>query len=103
VSPKEQEVGLMNREVMADDHGMIFVYAVPSRPYFWMKNTLIPLDMIFINFDGVITHIHKNAKPHDLTPIDSGSSVRAALEINAGLVDKYGIKLGDKIVFNDYK
>ena len=93
----------MNRALMADDHGMIFVYAVPARPYFWMKSTLIPLDMLFINFDGVIVNIHKNAQPHDLTPIDSGSAVRAVLEINAGLSDKYGIQLGDKIVFNDYK
>lgn len=99
----EQEIGLMNRESMSDKNGMIFVYPSPARVFFWMKNTLIPLDMIFISPAGEVVHIHKNAIPHDETPISSGAIVRSALEINAGLVEKYGISVGDKVIFHNYQ
>jgi|TARA_R110000868_G_scaffold181535_1_gene422445 uncharacterized membrane protein (UPF0127 family) len=98
----EQEKGLMGRESMPEDHGMIFTYAQPQRTYFWMKNTLIPLDMIFVDSDNNIIHVHKGAKPHDLTPIPSGGIVRSAIEVNAGIVDKFGISVGDKIVFDNF-
>ncbi len=102
ITMAEQEKGLMFREVMAQDHGMIFIYPKPAQLYFWMKNTYIPLDMIFINDKNEIIHIFKNAKPHDLTHISSGGISRAALEINAGLSDKFNISVGDRIIFNDY-
>jgi uncharacterized membrane protein (UPF0127 family) len=101
-SHKEQEKGLMHRESMPDDHGMIFTYPSPQHSYFWMKNTLIPLDMIFVGSDNTVIHIHKGAKPHDLTPIPSGGLSRAAIEVNAGIVDKYGISIGDKVVFDHF-
>ena len=99
---KEMEIGLMHRKKLAQDSGMIFIYPQPAPMHFWMKNTYIPLDMIFINAENEIIHIYKNAKPHDLTPISSGGFARAALEINAGLSDKYNISVGDHIIFNDY-
>lgn len=99
---KEQEKGLMHRESMPDDQGMIFTYPSPQHSYFWMKNTLIPLDIIFVGSDNRIIHIHKGAKPHDLTPIPSGGLSRAAIEVNAGIVDKFGISVGDKVVFSHF-
>lgn len=101
-SRAEQEKGLMHRESMPANHGMIFTYATPQRTYFWMKNTLIPLDMIFVDSGNKIIHLHKGAKPHDLTPIASGGVVRAAIEVNAGIIDKFGISVGDKIVFDNF-
>ena len=90
--------GLMHRTEMAEDAGMLFYFGgqeVERR--FWMKNTLIPLDMIFIKRDGTIHHIHENAVPHDLTLIPSRGPVAAVLEINGGLSAKLGFKVGDKV------
>ncbi len=96
--PVEMEVGLMHRKVMADDHGMIFLFGAPPRVVsFWMKNTLIPLDMLFVDENGTISHIHHNAKPLDLTPISSEKPVTTVIEINAGLAKKYAIQEGDHV------
>lgn len=86
--------GLMHRERMARGAGMLFVYEAPSRAVFWMKNTLIPLDMIFADPTGTVTRVHENAIPHDETPIDGGAGVSAVLEINGGLARKLGIAPG---------
>ena len=71
--PKERERGLMFVTEMPFSAGMLFVYEEPRRAVFWMKNTLIPLDMIFMDPSGVVTHIHENAIPRDLTGIDGGA------------------------------
>lgn len=86
--------GLMFRERMATSAGMLFVYPRPGRAVFWMKNTLIPLDMIFTDASGRVTHVHSNAIPHDETPIDGGTGVLAVLEINGGLAQRMGIAPG---------
>jgi uncharacterized membrane protein (UPF0127 family) len=86
--------GLMFREAMPMSSGMLFVYAQPKHAYFWMKNTLIPLDMVFADETGLVTKVHSNAIPHDLTPIDGGDGVKFVLEINAGLAARMGIVPG---------
>jgi len=97
LTPKQQIQGLMNRESMPEDAGMLFMFNKEAERGFWMKNTLIPLDIIFIKQDGRIHHIHSNAKPHDLTSIKSKGPVIAVLEINGGLSQELGIKVGDVI------
>lgn len=89
--------GLMFRESMPRLAGMLFVYDRPQRAAFWMKNTLLSLDMLFTDSSGVITHIHKNAVPQSLDSIDGGRGVLAVLEVNAGLADRLGVKVGDQM------
>jgi uncharacterized membrane protein (UPF0127 family) len=90
----ERSQGLMFRETMPLSEGMLFVYDSPRRPNFWMKNTLIPLDMVFADATGTVTRVHANAVPGDLTPIDGGNGVMFVLEINGGLAAKLGIAPG---------
>src|SRR3546814_14529348 len=77
---------------------MLFVYSQPRRVSMWMKNTLIPLDMLFIAPDGRIESIVKRAVPHSLATISSRGKVRAVLELNGGTVDRLGIRPGDRVV-----
>ena len=93
-TPDERAYGLMNRPSLPSSSGMLFVYEEPQRVSFWMRNTLIPLDMIFTDARGVITRVHENARPHDETPIDGGAGVLTVLEINGGLARRLGIAPG---------
>jgi hypothetical protein len=93
----ERAQGLMFRESMARQAGMLFVYEYPQRAVFWMKNTLISLDMIFVDQTGRVTSVHHQAIPGDLTPIDGGHGVFAVLEINGGLARSYGITEGSEL------
>ena len=93
-SPQQQEHGMMFRRSVAPDHGMIFPYNPPQHVAFWMKNTLIPLDIIYIREDGRIARI-VTAKPLDETPIPSGEPIVAVLEIAGGRATQLGIKAGD--------
>ena len=95
---KKREQGLMNRRNLAEDAGMLFLFKHPQVIRMWMKNTYIPLDMIFINH-GKVVSIHQNAKPLDETIISSNVFSSAVLEVNAGTVNKYNIRIGDKIRF----
>lgn len=97
LSPREQEKGLMNRRELAADAGMLFYFGVEKERSFWMKNTLIPLDMIFIRADGTIHHIHENARPNDLSSHPSRGPVAAALELNGGTARKLNIQPGDTV------
>ena len=81
---------------LAPDRGMIFPYDPPQQVAFWMKNTLIPLDIIFIRADGKIARI-ANAKPHDETPLPSGEPAAVVLEIRGGRAAELGIKAGDRV------
>lgn len=92
--PAEQAQGLMNRTDLALGAGMYFVNERPRRASFWMRNTLIPLDMLFIDASGVVRHIHHNAVPLDETPIPGGDGVLTVLEINGGLAARMGIDEG---------
>jgi uncharacterized membrane protein (UPF0127 family) len=91
---EEQERGLMFRRSLAPDRGMIFPYDPPADVSFWMKNTLIPLDMLFIRRDGTIVRI-ATAKPLDETTIPAGEPVAAVLEIAGGRAAQLGIREGD--------
>ena len=91
---QEQQQGLMNREAMANSAGMLFVYERPQRAVFWMKNTVLALDMIFADAAGVVKTVHSNAIPYDETPIDGGEGIVAVLEINGGLAERMGITPG---------
>ena len=93
----ERARGLMHRETLPASAGMMFIYETPREATFWMKNTLIPLDMIFIGPTGVVTAIHENAIPLDLTGIDGGDGVLAVLEINGGLAHALGITVGSQV------
>lgn len=93
----ERAQGLMNRPRLPHLSGMLFVFPRPQRAAFWMRNTLIPLDMLFIGPDGVIRRIHENARPLDETTIDGGTGVLAVLEVNGGLSGELGLRPGDQI------
>jgi len=98
-TPEQQATGLMNRSALDPDRGMIFPYTPPQDASFWMKNTLIPLDMIFIRPDGTIGRIEENAVPLSLAPVPSMEPVSAVLELNGGRSAELGIKAGDKVVW----
>lgn len=93
----ERARGLMNRKSLPGSAGMLFFYPQPRMASFWMKNTLIALDMIFVDETGVVTRIHENAVPLDTTLIDGGNDVLAVLEINAGLAKAMGISVGTEL------
>lgn len=93
----EREQGLMNRDEMKPDRGMLFDFG-QSRPVFmWMKNTYLPLDMLFIADNGKITHIRQNTLPLSEDIIDSHGAVRFVLEINGGVSETLGIEVGDTV------
>ena len=96
-TPEEQAKGLMFRQSLAPDRGMIFPYEPPSETSFWMKNTLIPLDMIFIRPDGTIARVEANTVPLSLDPVSSGEPVAAVLEIAGGRAAELGIAANDKV------
>lgn len=98
VSPQQQAQGLMYRPSLAADAGMLFIYRPAREVSMWMKNTMIPLDMLFIAEDGEIVKIVERAVPFSLTPIPSDRRVRAVLEINGGMVNRLGIRPGDRVV-----
>ena len=94
---RERAKGLMNRESLPRSAGMLFVYDAPGSPAFWMRNTLIPLDMLFIDAEGRVARIHENAVPLDETPIPGGDGILAVLEINGGLARQMGISVGSEV------
>lgn len=97
--PIDIEIGLMHRKYMPKDHGMMFQLGkVPRHISFWMKNTLIPLDMLFVGADGSIVNIHHNATPLSLTGIPSQMPVTAVIELNGGRAEEAGIKIGDRVL-----
>ena len=95
--PQERNQGLMFRESMPRFAGMLFVYPEPDRVAFWMKNTLIPLDMLFLDASGTVVKIHAGAVPLDLTPIHGGNAIQYVLEVNAGLADDLGMSVGAQL------
>ena len=89
--------GLMHVENLPRASGMLFVYPFPRQVGFWMKNTLIPLDMIFVDETGVVKKVHQNAIPHDERPIMGGDDILVVLEINGGLSGQMGIVAGSEM------
>ena len=105
-SDYERETGLMHRTKMSDDQGMLFVFEKEDLRYFYMKNTPIPLDLIFINSENRIVSIHSDAKPMSEATISSKYPAKYVLEINAGLSSRNDIQEGmeiayDKTISND--
>ncbi|WP_121667642.1 DUF192 domain-containing protein [Mesonia aquimarina] len=97
----EHQTGLMYRKSMKEDRGMLFIYSEElARPNFYMKNTYIPLDLIYINSANKIVDINRNAKPMDESPIPSEAASQYVLEVNAGMADQWKISLGDRAIFN---
>jgi uncharacterized membrane protein (UPF0127 family) len=92
-----REHGLMARNHLAASAGMLFVYQAPEHAFYWMKNTLIPLDIVFADQTGRVTVVHPDAIPGDLTPIDGGEGVQYVLEINGGLAARMGIAPGAEL------
>jgi len=101
-----RKIGLMNRRSMDQDKGMLFKFDTQGYVYFWMKNTLFPLDMVFIDQNGIVKHVAHGAKPctavndADCPKIPSTAPVKYVLEINSGVADKLPIKNGDQITWN---
>ena len=97
LSPAEQERGLMCRKSVPNDHAMLFVFK-PAQPVaFWMKNTLVPLDMLFVGQDGHIFNIVRRAPPLSLEPIPSNGQTVGVIEIGGGRADAMGIEPGDRV------
>ena len=92
-----REYGLMCRPAMSDHHGMLFEFPQPAEQTFWMKNTYIALDIIYIGPDGRIVSISRNARPFDETPLPSREPATGVLEINGGLAARLGIQPGDRV------
>jgi uncharacterized protein len=97
LTPAQQQQGLMYRSAMAPDAGMLFVFPETQTATFWMKNTLIPLDMLFIAKDGKVADLHERAVPLSLENIVSKLPVKAVLELNGGTVARLGIAIGDTV------
>ncbi len=95
ISPTEQETGLMHRTELPDGSGMLFVYPDDRRLAFWMKNTLIPLSIAYLDAHGVIREIY-DMQPQSLAPVESERSVRYALETPKGWFERVGLKPGDR-------
>ena len=95
--PASQRRGLMYRRELAPNAGMLFDFHSNAALSFWMKNTVLPLDMLFIRSDGTISTIAANAVPYSTTPIPSAEPVRAVLEINGGRAQELGIRAGDRV------
>lgn len=95
--PASEARGLMFRKTMAADAGMLFDFHKPRMVTFWMKNTILPLDMIFIRADGTVSTVAANAVPYSEKPIPSAEPVRAVLEIDAGLAKTLGIEPGAQV------
>ncbi len=96
-TPEQHERGLMFRPRLAPDAGMLFLYETDRPHSFWMKNTLIALDILFVKADGVIARIAAGTKPLSEEPIASGEPVRAVLEIPGGRAAELGVAVGDRL------
>src|SRR4051794_2874139 len=98
-TPAQLEQGLMFRRSLAPDAGMLFDFQHPSPVSMWMKNTFIPLDMVFIDDRGRIINIAERAVPQSLDTIAAAAPARAVLELNGGTAARLGIRSGDRVVF----
>ena len=107
-TPKKRALGLMYVKYLPKRRGMLFIYPSEAKVVFWMKNTLISLDMLFFDAMGKMTGMHANVQPHDLTPKVGGDTVKYVLEISGGLSKVFGIseqtvlrhpKLGDAAIW----
>lgn len=97
LTPADRSRGLMYRKSMAADHGMLFRFDSTRQVMMWMKNTPLPLDMVFIHSDGVVAGIAANTVPLSQAIVASPGPVRYVLELNAGSAEREGIRVGDRV------
>ena len=102
-SMDEQMRGLMFRTALADSNGMLFPYTPPREVTMWMKNTYIPLDMVFIRADGIVHRIEARTEPLSETVISSGGEMAAVLELAGGASERLGLKPGDRVEYSLFK
>jgi len=102
LTPPQMEQGLMYRRTLAADAGMLFDYGDPQPIAMWMKNTFIPLDMIFVAKDGKVVDVHERAVPMSLDTIESKVPAKAVIEVNAGTILRLGIKIGDTVHYASF-
>jgi len=98
-TPQKQELGLMYRDALAGDAGMLFVFATPAHQVFWMKNTRIPLDMLFADSQQRIIGIVANAEPYSEARLSVPGDSQYVLEVNGGFCQRHGVKAGDRLDF----
>lgn len=97
-TPETRAKGLMFRTELAEDQSMLFDFNPPRDVTMWMKNTLLPLDMMFVSAKGEIVYIARNTTPNSEQPISAGQPVRAVIEVLGGLTTKLNINIGDKVI-----
>jgi uncharacterized membrane protein (UPF0127 family) len=103
-NPRQRELGLMCRRTLGPDHGMLFDFKAPQPQIaFWMRNTLIPLDMIFIRPDGYVLKVAHDVQPLDESPVSGGGLVLGVLELPAGRAAQLGIMPGDKVLHRMFR
>ncbi|MEZ5924022.1 MAG: DUF192 domain-containing protein [Hyphomicrobiaceae bacterium] len=102
VDPAQKAKGLMFRRSLGENEGMLFLYEAPQEVTMWMRNTYLPLDMVFIAKDGLISRIAERTVPFSETRIASEEPVLAVLEINGGLSERLGLKPGDKVLYSAF-
>ncbi len=95
--PSERAQGLMHVESMPQSAGLLFVYDRPRTARFWMRNTLIPLDMIFADAKGIVRYVHHEAEPLSEKQIYGGNNIQYVLEVNGGLARQFGIAKGSEL------
>ena len=98
INDAERAKGLMYRTKMEPDHGMLFDFGATAPVYMWMKNTYIPLDMLFLKADGVVHHVVQHTTPLSQSIIGSGGDVRYVFEVKSGAVQQTGVKPGDRLL-----
>ena len=98
----ERAEGLMYRQTMADNAGMLFLYPAPQQVQFWMKNTPMSLDIVFVRADGTIARIAEHTTPFSEDMIPSGEEVVAVLEVKAGMMHQLGVRAGDRLKHPTY-
>jgi uncharacterized protein len=98
-TPAQMTQGLMFRKSLAPDAGMLFDYKQPTVATMWMRNTLIPLDMLFVDAQGQILNIHQRAVPQSLDVIAAAAPVRVVIELNGGTAERLGIEPGDQVIY----
>lgn len=96
-TPQSRELGLMYRDSLAPDSGMLFVFPERAPQSFWMRNTKIPLDILFVDEDGRIVRIHRRTEPFSEKSLPSGAPIRFVLEVEGGFSERHGVTEGDRI------
>jgi uncharacterized protein len=102
LTPPQMAQGLMYRRTLAADAGMLFDYGDPQPIAMWMKNTFIPLDMIFVGKDGKVVDLHERAVPMSLDTIEAKVPAKAVIEVNAGTIARLGVQIGDTVHYESF-